>query len=560
MKKFMLAALFAAGLATGIEAAPEDVVTQADLQAIFERLTRLEAENKVQADRIAELEGQNRDLAAEQAASKKELAEVKASGRQELEAARQAYMAQLETVKAGYTRDLAAIQEASKRDLRAVQEYNKRELAATEESFRKDLAAATALNTDEKTEKSESGRIFTTESGRKYFLADSTARIFEPLSDSGLSITPYGYLTFEAVHNTHKTDVDIYTDWVRPRKNGGHNGDHQTVFSMNDSILGFNFDAPELYNGWKFRGKFEFDLAGDNANDPKFHFRHLYFAMNHEETGWDVLFGQTWHLWKMVTPNEIDGAWLEQTGHPYRRSPQIRVTKRWEWDDSSLEIRAGIVKNGNGMGGDRDKDDNEDNSASGWALLEGAVVYDRKAAWEEGDRRWLVGVGGMYGRDKSRRWDGSGDDRVYGPSDEYDTDMIMVAGSLPFLDKFTLTGQLFAGENLAGVQAGIGQGVAVSDPTRKGREVSTVGGFIDLRYDLNDKWAFAVGYGFDDPTDSEARDSEGRTYNDRAYIDAFYRFNDNLHFGVEYAHLRTSYSDDGDANSDRFQFTAFYDF
>ncbi|MBQ7234669.1 MAG: hypothetical protein IJS36_04590 [Kiritimatiellae bacterium] len=564
MKRLMLTALFSVGLVAGIEAAPEDAVTQADLQAIFERLSRLEAENKAQADRIAELEGRNRDLVAEQAASKKDLSEAKAAGRQELESVRQSYMAQLDAVKAEYARDFAALQESSKRELAAIQASNKKDLAATEESFRKDLASVTALKTDEKTEKSESGRIFTTESGRKYYLADTSARIFEPLSESGLSITPYGYLTFEAVHNTHKTDWDIYTDWVRPRKNGGHNGDHQTVFSMNDSILGFNFDAPELYNGWKFRGKFEFDLAGDNANDPNFHFRHLYFAMNHEETGWDVLFGQTWHLWKMVTPNEIDGAWLEQTGHPYRRSPQIRVTKRWDWEDSSLEIRAGLVKNGNGMGGDRDKDDNEDNSASGWALLEGAVVYDRKAAWEEGDRRWLVGVGGMYGRDKSRRWtggfDGDGDRVCGGDSDEYNTQMIMVAGSLPFLDKFTLTGQLFAGENLSGVQAGIGQGVAWTYPNRKGREVSTMGGFVDLRYDLNDKWAFAVGYGFDDPTDSEARDAEGRTYNDRAYIDAFYQFNDNLHFGLEYAHLRTSYYDDGDANSDRFQFTAFYDF
>ncbi len=557
MKKLMLSALFAVGLVAGVEAAPEDVVTQADLQAILERLSLLEAENKAQADRIAELEGMNRELISAQAADKREIMAAQKTYKDRLAEAKAEYERGLVEVKANFARDIAALQEASLREMAAIQESNKRDLAETEESFKNELAAATALNVDETTERSESGRIFTTESGRKYYLADTTARIFEPLSESGFQITPYGYLTFEAVHNTHKTDVDIYSDWVRPRKNGGKNGDHQTSFSMNDSILGFNFDAPEFYNGWKFRGKFEFDFAGDNANDPKFRFRHLYFAMNHEETGWDILFGQTWHLWKMVTPNEIDGAWLEQCGHPYRRSPQVRVTKRWEWEDSSLEIRAGLVKNGNGMGGDRDDDDNEDNSASAWGLFEGAVVYDHKAAWEDGNRRWLVGVAGMYGRDKSHRINADGS---YGNSDEYDSDMVMVAGQLPFLDKFTLTGQLFAGKNLSGIQAGIGQGVAFRDFSKKGSEVSTVGGFIDLRYDLNDKWAFAVGYGFDDPTDSDARYAAGRTYNDRAYIDAFYQFNDNLHFGLEYAHLRTSYYDDGDASNDRFQFTAFYDF
>ncbi len=495
MRKTLVAMLFCVGLVAAAEAAPTDVVTQADLQALRALIEQQNAKIEAQARRIAELEG------------------------------RQAAAAKPE-----------AVAEAQ---------------------------ATTAIVPGEGTATNETGRIWSLSNGSKFYLADKTAGIFEPLSESGLRITPYGYLTFEAVHNTHKTDVDIYTDWVRPRKNGGKNGDHQTVFSMNDSILGFNFDAPETYQGWKFTGKFEFDLAGDDADHPDFHFRHLYFAMDHEASGWNILFGQTWHLWKMVTPNEIDGAWMEQTGHPYRRSPQIRVTKRFAWEDSSLEIRAGIVKNGNGMGGDRDDDANQDDTASAWGLIEGAVVYDRKAFWEDSDRRWLVGIGGMYGREKSHRFfrdEETGNTESLGKSDEYDTDMVMVAASLPLFGKFTLTGQLFAGENLDGIQAGIGQGIGCPDPARKGREVSTIGGFVDLRYDFSDKWAFALGYGFDDPTDSEAKDAEDRVFNERAYADIFYQFNDNLHFGLEYAHLRTKYYYQGDADDDRFQFTAFYDF
>ncbi len=424
-------------------------------------------------------------------------------------------------------------------------------------------AAPRVITPSEDTTTNETGRIWTMADGRKFYLADATAGIFSPLTESGLQFEPYGYLVLEAVHNTDSTDLPMYTDWVRPRGRG-HNGDHTTTLSVNDSIMGFKLFSPEAQNGWKMGGKFEFDLAGDDANHTDFHVRHLYWEMNHED-GWQILFGQTWHLWKMVSPQEIDGAWMENTGYPYRRSPQIRVAKKWNFDDeSSLEIRAGLVKNGPGMGGDRDGDGTQNNEQSAWCLLQGAIVYDRKAPWEDEDKRWLLGLAGQYGRDRSRRYtgtDSAGNPLYDGPNDEYDSDMVMIAGSVPF-GKFTLTGQLFAGENLAGVQAGVGQSIAFSDPTRKGREVSTIGGFADLRYDLNETWAFAIGYGFDDPTNSQARDAEGRLYNDRAYVDAFYQFNANLHFGFEYAYLTTQYDEafGEDADDHRFQLTVYYDF
>ncbi len=503
MKKVLIALVAATSFAAAIEAAPTDTVTQADLQAILKRISQLEAENKAQAARIAELE------------------------------------------------DRQVVVTATAPEIRPV--------------------GFAARGMDEGTTTNGTGRIWETANGQKFYLADKAAGIFQPLTESGLTFQPYGYLVLEGVYNSEYTASPMYTDWVS-KKRPNHSGETSTL-SVNDSILGFNFGTPELYNGWKFTGKFEFDLAGDDANHTDFHVRHLWWAMDHEETGWQILFGQTWHLWKMVTPNEIDGAWMENTGHPYRRSPQIRVTKKWNWDDSSLEARVGIVKNGPGMGGDRDDDGVQNNEQSSWCLFEGALVYDHKAFWEEEDRRWLVGIGGMYGRDKSRRPTARGE--FNGPEDEYDSDLVMIAAAIPFLEKFTLTGQVFAGENLGGVQAGIGQTVGFDRYGEKGREVSTVGGFVDLRYDLNETWAFAVGYGFDDPTDSDvnryeyAGDGEwdhlGRTFNSRTYVDAFYQFNANLHFGLEYAYLTTDYvneggSGDNSADDHRFQFTVYYDF
>ena len=510
MKKILIAGAFAVSLLTGVEAAPTDTVTQADLKALIERITKLEAQNQAQAKRIAELEA-----GAKATETKIKQTEVKVA---------------------------AAAQ-----------------------------ASAIAVAMDDGTTTNETGRIYTTAQGFKYYLADASARIFEPLTESGLKFQPYGYLVLEGVYNTAGTDYPMYTDYVRPRHADNHGGkDHTATLSVNDSILGFNVFTPETYYGWKFNGKFEFDLAGADANHTDFHVRHLFWNMEHEESGWSILFGQTWHLWKMVSPSEIDGAWMENTGYPYRRSPQIRVTKKWKWDDSSLEARVGLVKNGPGMGGDRDHNGTQDNEQSAWCLFEGALVYDHVAAWDK-DRSWLVGVGGQYGRDSSRRFDdrtGTWD----GHNDSYNSDMVMLAGSIPFsikdVGEFTLCGQVFAGENLGGVQAGVGQNVAFKDPTRKGREVVTVGGFVDLNYKLNDVWSFAAGYGFDNPTvhNSDAvidthGDFAGITYNDRTYVDAFYQWNDNLHFGLEYAYLRTKYVDSHEDNdSHRLQFTVYYDF
>ena len=522
MKKLIVSLVFAAGLMAAVEAAPTDAVTQADLKVLLDRLAALEAQNKAQAARIAELE--NQDAQVKKWMDKQNIQVAEQNKRWELQNDRLSQMAR---------------------------------------------ASFTAA--DGGTTTNETGRIWTTSQGFKYYLADAGARIFEPLSESGLKITPYGYLVLEGVYSTRGTVCDTYADWVaHPSSDTYHN--HLSVLSMQDSILGIQFETPEAHKGWKFIGRAEMDLAGGgNANSYDFHWRHLYFDAQHE-SGWSILFGQTWHLWKMVTPSEIDGAWMENTGHPYRRSPQIRVTKQWDWEDSSLNVRFGVVKNGPGMGGDHDGDGIEDNAASMWPLFEATAVYERDAPWQDenaDNRRWLFGIGGQYGQTRFRDLN---DDK-----DDYNSSMIMFAGSVPF-GAFKLTGQIFAGENLGGVQAGVGQTVAFDPARGTAREVATVGGFLDLSYQLSQDWSLAVGYGFDNPIShgGYAQFESGDwgntiTYNDRAYIDVFYQVTTNFKIGLEYARLNTRYDDvkdadgstvshGGNAYADRFQFSAYYDF
>ena len=148
MKKILIAGAFAVSLLTGVEAAPTDTVTQADLKALIERITKLEAQNQAQAKRIAELEA-----GAKATETKIRQTEVKVA---------------------------AAAQ-----------------------------ASATAVAMDDGTTTNETGRIYTTAQGFKYYLADASARIFEPLTESGLKFQPYGWLVLEGVYNTAGTTTSV---------------------------------------------------------------------------------------------------------------------------------------------------------------------------------------------------------------------------------------------------------------------------------------------------------------------------------------------------------------
>ena len=118
MKKILLALAWTTSLISCADAAPADAVTQADLKALIERINRLEAENKAQAKRIAELEGR---VLSDKAATGAVLPNEAAT--------------------------------------------NEMEIAK-----------------DEDTHVSESGRIWTTGNGKKFLLADSTANLFQPLT------------------------------------------------------------------------------------------------------------------------------------------------------------------------------------------------------------------------------------------------------------------------------------------------------------------------------------------------------------------------------------------
>lgn len=88
-----------------------------------------------------------------------------------------------ETVKALIER-VGRLEAENKAQARRIAELESRVAGSTV------TAASATVGIDPGTSTNDSGRVFTSDKGFKYYLADKTAGIFEPLTESGLRLTP----------------------------------------------------------------------------------------------------------------------------------------------------------------------------------------------------------------------------------------------------------------------------------------------------------------------------------------------------------------------------------
>lgn len=100
--------------------------------------------------------------------------------------------------------------------------------------------------------------------------------------------------------------------------------------------------------------------------------------------------------------------------------------------------------------------------------------------------------------------------------------------------KARVEGEFFWGSVLGDYAGGILQ---TFNPTR-GNGIRAVGGWANLRYRVNEKWAVNGGYGIDDPNNKDLSFGN-RSSNDMVYGNFFYSISQRLQFGLEFAHWRT---------------------
>lgn len=380
----------------------------------------------------------------------------------------------------------------------------------------------------------------------------AAAALFSPLTERGVRLKPYGYIKMDVVHNTHKTDGDDYSFYVRPPWERG-SGTHETTLSLRESRLGMDMIVPETEEGLKVDGKFEIDFYQGSVSAPSPRLRHVYVNLGFGDTGWSFLAGQTYDAWWVLCPFMLDGGWGGGMGHPYHRRPQLRLAKEHTFrDGSKLTARIATVQN---AGTDLDGDKIDDGSASAWPMVQGALIWTKKN-WT-GDEM-LLSLSGSYGRERLTE-----DEHEEG-NGTYDTTMAMVNARLPLFSdlaffpickKLAVRGSLYAGENMDTYKAGIVQGIN----RVQGTEIGALGGWVESNLKVTDRLDLNVGYCFEDDA-NEDLEWHDRTRNSRYYINGYYQLSKHVKMALEYGRITTDFVDAKSAENDQFHFAMYYHF
>ena len=358
---------------------------------------------------------------------------------------------------------------------------------------------------------------------------------------ANVQVTPYGYIKFDAVHDTSRTAYGDLGFWILPESADGGD-ERELTFSARETRFGLNIVAPES-RGVKTTGRIEVDFYEEVPTPNKYALRlRLAYVDLAWDNGWSLRFGQDWDTYNSFHPDMVDASILAYHGHLYSRHPQARVTKDAKLgENSSLTLKFALQYGRNG--GNIDGDGQPDENAAAVPNYHGSLVLRSRLLSE---RQSVFSISGAYGREKLSGTANPG---------TYESWLIHGGVQLPLSQRFTLQGIAWKGENLDNYLGGIGQGInAVT-----GSEVSTRGGWGQLVYNLTKNTRTSVGYGIEDPEDEDLS-GDARTRNDRIFTNFFYNATDRVTFGVEYSLLRTDYALSADMQNHRIHFSAQYRF
>jgi hypothetical protein len=232
---------------------------------------------------------------------------------------------------------------------------------------------------------------------------------------------------------------------------------------------------------------------------------------------------------------------LSYSGNLWAWIPQVRVEHRWRVaENSAIQLSGGILDPLTG-----------ETPTNEFLRLPGAGESSRQPAYAgrvEWSRRahgqpLAVGFGGYYSREN---W---GFDRTV------DGWAATTDWSVPFGERFLLTGKLYAGQAIGGLGGGIGRSVVFNGPlivpSTVVQAVPTVGGWAQFKFKPTAKLEFNAAGGQDNATASDLRGftltpnyyAANIARNRSEFINFIYRPRSNLLLSTEFRTLRTFYVD-----------------
>ena len=364
---------------------------------------------------------------------------------------------------------------------------------------------------------------------------------------SKFDVTFYGYIKAEAAYNSARAYGENWIVFAYPDKEP-YIKENTLVFTMRQTRFGFNIAAPGPTETSKVLGNIEIDLYGaatQQENKVALHLRRAFVMLKYPK--WSILAGNEWMLISPLLPHVSNYPAQQGLGNLGYRMPQFRFTYGDVW-------RAAISV------GEKLEDDTTMGSFS--AGSKSAVPDTQLQLGYWGKNNLQVILSGHYAEEKYFEPNAGNPDDYHNftvPSYSYNLSL-----NIPFGKKLALDGEFYYGANLDGWYCGdvFQMGVGIDDDGDK-VPVRDIGGWIELMVKPVNKWTVYVGYGEDNPKDSDIAGGiyttkmsstiwddkklgtfMGFTRNSAYFAHIMYDVTDAFRISFEEQYVRTEYKDE----------------
>jgi len=312
-------------------------------------------------------------------------------------------------------------------------------------------------------------------------------------------VTPYGIVFFNGFGNSGATNNADVPLWAT-------GGPGSVSASGRQSRLGLRVTGVTAAGG-KLSGVVESDFfggfpaigIGDNMGVVRLRLANA--RIDWQQT--TLLVGQDWMVFAPGNPVSLACAGIPleaASGNPWARLPQIRLERRF----GATTLQGAVLAPSTGDFTSAFLYQPAAGALSEQPFLQARVSLASKKWRKTGKPAWL-GISGHHGKAK-----------ILGTAGAADRDLESAAGavdwSLPIVSRVSLAGEAFLGQNLAGFQAGVFQGVnpdfAVTSPLGLAldgpRSIGTRGLWTQLSVTAKpEQLTFYGTHGIDDPDDAD---------------------------------------------------------
>jgi outer membrane murein-binding lipoprotein Lpp len=345
-----------------------------------------------------------------------------------------------------------------------------------------------------------------------------------------------GIVLLNLFSNRGATDnQDIPSFVTGPNQGNGNFG-----ATLRQSEIGLEVFGPTVW-GARTSGGLQADFAGgfpdtwNGVNSGVFRLRTASMRLDWDHTS--IVAGQDDLFIAPQSPTSFASLAIpafNYAGNLWAWTPQVRVEHRFDLSDSQrITVQGGVLDN---LAGEFPADSYF--RAPGPGESSGQPAYAARTSWTKliNGQPLTFGGSGYYSR---QDW---GNDR-YADGWAAITDW-----QIPFAQHFILSGELYRGRAIGGLNSSYGESVVYEgDPTKQYtavRPLDTAGGWAQLKVKATPKLEFNGGFGLDSPFASEVRAGASSgfyflTMNQSALGNVVYRPRSNLLLSAEYRHIRS---------------------